>query len=112
MARKKQTTADRERLRELIEEATVDCYGDEEQFMGLCNMIEEEVVVPFKAKVIGEAVTVTSLNAGNEGNSIWATCERNGKKHRVEITSLEWVKPLPEGFEWIEAYIAWREFNS
>ena len=34
MARKKQEAADRERLSALIEEATVDCYGDEEQFSG------------------------------------------------------------------------------
>jgi len=33
-----------------------------------------------------------------------AVCERNGKRHRVKIDSLEWIKPRPEGFEWIEAY--------
>jgi hypothetical protein len=24
---------------------------------------------------------------------------------------LEWVEPLPEGFEWIAAYQAWRKHN-
>jgi hypothetical protein len=24
---------------------------------------------------------------------------------------LEWVEPLPEGFEWIAAYQAWRKRN-
>jgi hypothetical protein len=28
-----------------------------------------------------------------------------GKKHRVDVNSLEEVKPRPEGFEWIEAYL-------
>jgi hypothetical protein len=28
-----------------------------------------------------------------------------GKKHRVDVNSLEGVKPRPEGFEWIEAYL-------
>jgi len=32
-----------------------------------------------------------------------------GKKHRIDITSLEWMKPLPEGFEWVAAYLTWRE---
>lgn len=109
---KKKKSADRQLLSALIEEATVDCYGEDEQFTGLCCMVEEEVVVPFKAKVVGEKVTVTSLEPADEGHSLQATCERNGKKYRVDLTSLEWVKPLPQGFEWIEAYLAWREWNS
>ena len=109
---KKNKSGDRERLSGLIAEATVDCYGEEEQFTGLCCMIEQEVVVPFKAKVIGEAVTVTSLDPADTGHSIQATCERNGMKYRLDVTSLEWKKPYPKGFEWIEAYLAWREWNS
>ena len=38
---------DPERLEELIEEATVDCYDEEEQHSGLLTMIEDDVVFPF-----------------------------------------------------------------
>jgi Calcium binding len=109
MARRK-LEKDRERLQALIEEATVDSYGEEEQLTGLWTMIEDRVVCPFRAKVIGEEVKVTGLE-WNGGEVFYAVCERKGKKHRVDLSSLEWIEPHPEGFEWIEAYCAWREWG-
>jgi len=35
-------------LRELIEEATVDAYGDAEQLVGFVTMLEEHLAVPFQ----------------------------------------------------------------
>ena len=35
------------RLDELIEQATVDCYNEEEQITGLFTMIEDNIAVPF-----------------------------------------------------------------
>ena len=98
----------KERIRELIEEATVDAYGEDEQHSGLLTMIEDNVETPFSAKIIGEKVTVVDLTYPKSGYGLVAVCERNGKKHRVDITSLEFVKPRPVGFEWIEAYLDWR----
>jgi hypothetical protein len=99
---------DRERLRALIEEATVDCYNEEEQRTGLITMIEDQVACPFRVKVVGEDVTVTGFEPAQGGYGLYAICERNGKKYRVDVNSLEWVKPFPEGFEWIEAFAAWK----
>ncbi len=28
----------------------------------------------------------------------------------VDAGSIEWVEPLPEGFEWIEAYLSWTRY--
>jgi hypothetical protein len=108
---KRKVEKDRERLHALIEEATVDCYGEDEQLTGLWAMIEDQVVCPFRAKGVGEEVEVTGFE-WPEGKGFYAVCERKGKKHRVDLSSLEWIKPYPEGFEWIEAYLAWREWNS
>ena len=52
----KQSEKDSKRLDALIEEATVDCYDVEEQHQGLACMIEENVVCPFPAKVIGDGL--------------------------------------------------------
>jgi len=101
---------DGERLRTLIAEATVDCYSPEEELTGLWTMIEDQVVCPFRAKVIGETVNVTEFEWSKSG-SFFAVCESKGKKHRVDLTSLEFIEPHPVGFEWIEAYLAWREWN-
>ena len=104
---KKAADKDRTRLRALIEEATVDCYAESEEHMGLMNMIEENVVCPFPAKVIGEPVEVVELRAPEAGFGLDAVCRYKGKDYRIDISSLEWPKKKPDGFEWIEAYQSW-----
>jgi hypothetical protein len=111
-ARKQRTRENQQKLRALIVEATADCYGEDEQFAGLCATVQENVALPFLARVIGEAVRIIDLEPADDDFGIMAICERNGKKHRVDLNSIEWVEPYPEGFEWIEAYLAWREWNS
>ncbi|CAN5458342.1 hypothetical protein BH20ACI3_BH20ACI3_41450 [soil metagenome] len=97
----------RAQLEELIDEATIDCYSEDEQHTGLLTMIEEHVVCPFRAKVISENVEVTGFQW--PGHGLLAICRRNGKTHPVDIDSLEWIEPLPEGYESIAAYQAWRK---
>jgi hypothetical protein len=109
MARKGPKDKARERLRALVEEATVDCYGEEEQHSGLVNMILDEVECPFRARVIGEDVEVTDFDCPQEGYGLNAVCKRKGKSHKVDVNSLEWVKPYPKGFKWLEAYLFWRQ---
>ena len=101
----------RARLNELITQATVDCYGEEEEHTALLSMIEEHVVCPFCAKVIGETVEVTRFKWPKSGYGMLALCRHKGQEHRVDINSLEWIEPFPEGFEWIAAYQAWRKRN-
>ncbi len=107
---KPKAAADRKRLQTLIQEATVDCYDEEEQQVGLLTMIEENVVCPFRARVIGEEVELTGFEPPKQGTGLFALCQRAGRTYRVDVTSLEWIDPKPEGFEWIEAYLAWREW--
>jgi len=96
-------------LQELIGEATIDCFGEDEEHTGLLTMIEEYVVCPFRATVIGEPVEVTGFRWPDSGYGLLAVCRRNGKTHPVDIDSLEWIEPLTEGYEWIAAYQAWRK---
>jgi len=105
---KKPADKDRARLQALIQEATVDCYDEHEEHMGLMNLIEENVVCPFPAKVIGEDVEVVELRSPEAGFGLDAVCRYKGKDYNIDINSLEWPKKKPEGFEWIEAYLAWR----
>ncbi len=104
---KKSTNKNQARLDALIEEAVVDCYNEGEEFQGFVNMIEENVVCPFKAKVIGEEVEVVELHGPDAGFGIDAVCRYKDKKHRIDIRSLEWPKKKPKGYEWVEAYQQW-----
>jgi hypothetical protein len=104
---KKAADKARARLQALIEEATVDCYNESEEYQGFMNMIEENVVCPFPVKVIGEDVEVVELRSPEAGFGIDAVCRYQGKDYKIDINSLEWPKKKPEGFEWVEAYQAW-----
>lgn len=97
------------RLRQLIDEATVDCYREDEQLTGFLTSIESNMPCPFPARVIGEPVSVTGFQWA-EGclPVLYAVCEYKGRRYPIELTSLQWGSPKPEGYEWIEAYRAWR----
>jgi hypothetical protein len=52
---------DRKYLETLIEEATVDCYDEYEQTVGLLTMIQDELDLPFTTRVLGMEVAVVGI---------------------------------------------------
>ena len=94
-------------LAELVEEATVDAYGESEQAVGFLTMIEHHVEVPFAAEVLGVPVRVTRFDV-NDGDEIVAMCKRGTHAQRIPVVDLHLPSPPPEGFEWIEAYRLFR----
>ncbi|HEY6313708.1 MAG TPA: hypothetical protein VIY52_23295 [Streptosporangiaceae bacterium] len=66
-----------EELDALVEEATVDAYGDEEQLGGFAVMIEDNLEVPFETTVLGVTVTVQKITQTESG--IGADCVRDGR---------------------------------
>ena len=97
----------RAELDALIEEATVDCYNDEEQITGLFTMIDEHLAVPFRTEVLGAQVTVAKVDLTVE-HEIVAICRREHHKQAIPILDLPLPHPAPDGAEWIEAYRRWR----
>jgi hypothetical protein len=87
MARKL-SKKDQARLDDLIAEATADCCDEGEAHMGFVTMLEENVVCPFKATVIGEEVEVVELRATEVGFGVGAVCRYKGKDYRIHIHSL------------------------
>ena len=94
------------RLDELIEQATVDCYNEEEQVTGLFTMLEDNLALPFETSVLGVSVTVASVDL-TAADQIVAICQRDGLRQAVPIHDLALPAPAPEGAEWIEAYRRW-----
>jgi len=93
-------------LRELIEEATVDAYGDAEQLVSFATMLEEHLAVPFQTSVLGADITVTRVGQSDDGRIV-ALCHRGRLRQRIPILDLPLPDPLPNGAEWIEAYRLW-----
>lgn len=94
------------RLAEMIEEATVDAYGEDEQVTGWFTMFENYLELPFETDVLGVRVSVTAIEQGDE-NQVVAVCKRGTKELVVGILELPLPSPSPEGAEWIEAYRIW-----
>lgn len=95
----------RSQLDGLVEEATVDCYNEDEQLTGLFTMIEDNLVVPFTTQVLGVEVTVRRIDLTDRG--IVAICHRDGIKQAIGVLDLPLPSPQPEGAQWIEAYRHW-----
>ena len=92
-------------LEAMIEEATVDAYGDDEQLTGLFTMIEEHLSVPFTTTVLGVDVTVNNVDLS--GDSIVAICARGRDRQRIDLLDLPLPTPPPDGSAWVDAYRHW-----
>jgi hypothetical protein len=95
------------RLAKMIEEATVDAYGESEQVTGWFTVIDENLAVPFHTTVLGVPVTVERVDL-DRSEQIVAVCRRGRDRQSLPILDLPLPSPLPDGAEWIEAYRQWR----
>ena len=95
-------------LDDLIDEITVDAYGEEEQLWAFRQAFEDNVAVPCNGFLIGEPVSVIEFDYdGNERRGLTAKCLRaNGRGY--EIAASEVVLPSgTQGAHYIAAYRKW-----
>jgi hypothetical protein len=95
------------RLKELIEQAIVDAYGEEEQAGGFFTMIEEHLAWPFAVKVLGVDADVEKVDMTLDGQIV-AICRRCKTRQKIPNLDLPLPTPAPAGVEWIVAYRHWR----
>ncbi len=94
------------RLKELIEQAIVDAYCEEEQVNGFFTMIEQYLALPFRVKVLG-VVDVEKVDMTLDGQIV-AICRRGKTRQKIPILDLPLPTPAPAGVEWVVAYRHWR----
>ncbi|MDQ6807042.1 MAG: calcium-binding protein [Actinomycetota bacterium] len=87
----------------MVEEATVDCYNEDEQATGLFTMIEEDLEVPFETRVLGVSVTVASVDL-TDSNQIVAMCRRDGLRQAIPMLDLPLPTPPTSGRRMDRAY--------
>jgi hypothetical protein len=93
-------------LNRLVQEATLDAYGDAEQRTGFLCALEDHLDLPFETLVLGVAVTVEKVDI-TEAEEIVAICRRGRERQAIPILELTLPAPRPPGAEWIEAYRRW-----
>ncbi|MBD0842283.1 hypothetical protein [Streptomyces sp. TRM68416] len=74
-------------LEALIEEATVDAYGEDEQLTDFFTMIEESLAVPFTMTVLGVEVSVVGVDLTEDGG-VAARCARGTVRQDIGILDL------------------------
>ena len=94
------------RLAEMIEQATVDAYGESEQATGWFTMFEEHLGLPFETEVLGMEVSIASIDLRDSG-LIVAICARGRERQAIPLVDLPLRSPRPTGSEWIDAYRHW-----
>jgi hypothetical protein len=100
---------DDERLQELINEATVDCYGEKEAFWGILATLDDELNFPLKATLIGERIELIGLDS-NESSSrrgVVARIRHKGKEYSVSLADLQMEDADSHSAEWLAAYRFW-----
>jgi hypothetical protein len=100
------TKRNRTHLQTLIEEATVDCYNEDEQLTGIFTKLEEHLELPFETTVLGTMVTVEGIDLRVTGDIV-AICSSNGTRQPILLSDLPLPTPLPDGGEWIAVYRHW-----
>ena len=92
-------------LDELVEQAIVDAYGDDEQLVGLYTMIDDNLALPFTTTVLGVEADVVRVDVTASG--IVAICACGADRQAIPILDLRLPVPPPPGSEWIAAYRRW-----
>jgi hypothetical protein len=94
-------------LEVLIDEIIVDAYGDDEQSWAFRQVLEDELELPKEAFVIGEPVTVLTLDYENERRGITARCRReDGTEYQVAACDLFFPRSTTAA-RYVAAYRKW-----
>lgn len=108
MGRRGRRDEDSNVLDELIEEITVDAYGDDEQLWAFRQAFEDDVSLPANAFVIGEPVSVVQIDYdGNERRGLTAKCRREGGSEHVVAASDVVFPEGSIGARYAAAYRKW-----
>jgi Calcium binding len=93
----------------MIDEATVDCYGEDEEVSGMLATLEDRLAFPFQAKVLGETVEVIGLDQrqSSERRGAVAKVRKQGRQYTIALADLEAVERGTETAEWLAAYRYW-----
>ena len=102
---------DKARLLDLLEQATADSYGDEEEFFGVLCALEAHLNLPLQAQVLGERIELVGLDdtLSSLRRGIVARVRRGGQEYTLSLADLALVEPDPESAEWLAVYHYWME---
>lgn len=99
-------------LRELVEEATVDCYDEVEEFGGMLTTLGDELTFPLPATLIGESVLLIGVDgeASSFHRGIVARVSHKGQEYSVSLADLQISDANTHNADWLAAYHYWLRY--
>lgn len=94
-------------LDQLIDEITVDCYGEDEQLQGFENAFDEDASFPATGTVVGERVDVVHIRQGDGRRELIATCRRAGCHYEIALLDIADITADPQTTRLVGAYRRW-----
>ncbi len=101
--------ANRDRLQALLAEATLDCYDEEEEFMGVLCALEDHLNFPLQAKAFEDPVEIIGLDMRHSGprRGILARVRKGSREYPIGLAELEFADLDPVSAEWLAMYRYW-----
>ncbi|HTZ09576.1 MAG TPA: hypothetical protein VMB72_10905 [Acidimicrobiales bacterium] len=90
----------------LIDEITVDCYGDDEELSAFAQVFEERASLPCPGTVVGERVEVLAVALVPGRRELVATCQRGPRRYRIALLDIE-IQADPATERLLAAYRRW-----
>lgn len=97
---------DAKTVKECIETATVDAYGEYEQATGWLTCLEEVFLDVKEVKIFSEVVNLSGFDL--DDTNIVAICSKGDDEIRVTLDSLKLIKPSRAQKLWLKAWKSWR----
>ena len=95
----------------LIDELTVDAFGDDEQLAALLTGVEDALRRPEPATIVGVPVQVAGVGLGpDERRGLIAVCERDGSRYEISLVDLRFEPDSEVGLV-AAAYRRWLGCN-
>ena len=82
----------------LIDEITVDAYGEDEQLICFENAFDEDAKFPCPGTAVGEQFEVLSVSVKDHRRELTATCKHGGRRYEMRCSTLTFAPtPPPRG---------------
>ena len=89
----------------IIEEATVDCYGEYEQISGWACLLDDNLPTPCNCIIGKEKATLEKINMDDTGNVVVGIVRLNKTKVRILLQDI--ILENQKAMNYINAYAYW-----
>lgn len=89
----------------IIEDATIDCYGEYEQISGWACLLNDNIHIPCNCAIGKEKAVLEKIDTDDNGNVVIGIIKMNKSKMRVLIQDV--ILENQKAMDYVSAYDYW-----